>query len=115
MIDAQGRHSGLVTLEDIVEELLGDIQDEYDLLPIHVVRSGAGWLVGGGISLHRLKELTGIELEIEDTSSVGSNLNSWVTERLGHVPSGGDVVVQNGMRLLVRKVRRQRVLEALLA
>ena len=84
-------------------------------LPIHVVRSGAGWLVGGGISLHRLKELTGIELELEDTSSVGSNLNSWVTERLGHVPSGGDVVVQNGMRLLVRKVRRQRVLEALLA
>ena len=56
VIDAQGRHSGLVTLDDIVEELLGDIQDEYDLLPIHVVRSGAGWLVGGGITLHRLKE-----------------------------------------------------------
>jgi putative hemolysin len=41
--DADGRILGMITLEDIVEELIGDIQDEYDLLPVHVVRSGSGW------------------------------------------------------------------------
>jgi putative hemolysin len=110
--DSNGTITGMITLEDIVEELLGDIQDEYDMLPIHAVKSGQGWLVGGGISLGRLRELTGIELEQADTFP---NLNAWVSDRLGHLPIGGDVIEYQGLRILVRKVRRQRVLEALLS
>lgn len=110
--DSTGTVTGMITLEDIVEELLGDIQDEYDMLPIHAVKSGQGWLVGGGISPGRLREITGIEFEQADAFP---NLNAWVSDRLGHLPIGGDVVVQLGVRILVRKVRRQRVLEALLS
>ncbi|MFM8261860.1 MAG: hemolysin family protein [Pirellula sp.] len=110
--DSTGTVTGMITLEDIVEELLGDIQDEYDMLPIHAVKSGQGWLVGGGISPGRLREITGIEFEQADAFP---NLNAWVSDRLGHLPIGGDVVEQLGVRILVRKVRRQRVLEALLS
>lgn len=112
VIDTDGKISGMITLEDIVEELLGDIQDEYDMLPIHAVRAGQGWLVGGGISLIRLKEITGLELE---GSEMFPNLNAWVSARLGHLPIGGDTIEHQGIRVLVRKVRRQRVLEALVS
>lgn len=110
--DSVGKISGMITLEDIVEELLGDIQDEYDMLPIHAVRAGQGWLVGGGISLPRLKETTGFEFEGSDQFS---NFNAWVSNRLGHLPIGGDTIEHLGVRVLVRKVRRQRVLEALIS
>lgn len=103
---------GLITLEDIVEELIGDIQDEYDLLPVHVVRSGNGWVVGGGTTLRRLHELTGIDLQADSTAH---NLSGWMIERIGDVPRGGEVVTQGEVRALVRKVRRQRVLEAALS
>jgi len=112
--DTTGRVVGMITLEDIIEELIGDIQDEYDLLPIHAVRSGGGWVVGGGISLPRLFELTGIDVSntVPASESPVHNLSGWIIGHLGRIPTGGEVVVQGNVRALVRKVRRQRVLEA---
>lgn len=109
VINTAGQVSGMVTLEDIVEELIGDIQDEYDLLPVHVIRSGPGWVVGGGVTLGRLKELHGIDLQPDGTAH---NLSGWIIERLGVAPKGGEVVHTGRHRVLVRKIRRQRVLEA---
>lgn len=107
--DAAGKVIGMITLEDIIEELIGDIQDEYDLLPIHVIRSGNGWVVGGGASLVRLKDLTGIDLT---ESTRANNVNGWMIERIGETPTGGETIKEGNLRALVRKVRRQRVLEA---
>lgn len=107
-----GQVLGMVTLEDIFEELLGDIQDEYDLLPVHIVRSGDGWVVGGGVTLSRLKEVTGVDLQ---SGSAAHNLSGWMMERIGDVPCGGELIQDGGIHALVRKVRRQRVLEATLS
>jgi putative hemolysin len=109
--DADKQVVGLVTLEDIVEELLGDIHDEYDLLPNHIVRSGHGWVVGGGATVARLRELTGIDLP---ASLPTHTLSSWMIEHLKALPEGGEVVQLGTLKALVRKVRRHRVLEAAL-
>ncbi len=102
---------GMITLEDIVEELVGDIQDEHDQLPLHVIKSGNGWIVGGGATLSKIRELTGVELA---SANQNQNLSSWMIDKLGISPSGSEIVQVPKARLLVRKVRRQRVLEAAL-
>jgi putative hemolysin len=110
-----GTITGMITLEDIIEELIGDIQDEYDLLPMHAVPSGAGWVAGGGVSLARLRDLTGIDLTADPPEKGATNLNSWVTGHLGTPAQGGEVLERDGLRIVVRKVRRKQVFEAQIA
>lgn len=106
---------GMITLEDILEELIGDIQDEYDLLPVHVVKAGAGWVVGGGLSPLRFRDLTGLEMLAKNPETQVHNLSAWISDCIGRTPTGGEEVIRDGYRFLVRKVRRQRVLEASIA
>ncbi len=117
--NADGKVVGLITLEDILEELVGDIQDEYDRLPVHAVPSGWAWVVGGGLSLGRLEELTGINLAADPpnvTTDGGiRNVSDWILGHLDGSVHGGDIVERNGVRIVVRKVRRQKVLEAQVA
>jgi putative hemolysin len=110
--DPAGQVLGMVTLEDIIEELVGDIQDEYDLLPMHATRSGNSWILGGGISLTRLRGLADLDLAADSPPRGARSLTGWVTGHLGRPVRGGEVVERGGVRLVVRKVRRQRVLKA---
>ncbi len=103
---------GMITMEDILEELIGDIQDEYDMLPMHVVPSGAGGVVGGGISLAHLRELTGIDLAGDPPPKEAVTLSDWVVGHLGRAVRGGEIVERREIRVVVRKVRRKQVLEA---
>jgi putative hemolysin len=109
--DRAAKVVGMITLEDIIEELVGEIQDEYDRLPGHVKPSGTSWVVGGGVGLQRLKEITGIQLA-GDGEAGPKTLSDWVTRQLGRPVQGGDSVRQGDVTVVVRSVRRQHVHEA---
>lgn len=101
---------GLITMEDIVEELVGDIHDEYDRLPAHLNPIGEGWLAGGGVMVDVLaKAMGGVVFE---GVAQGTSLSGYVEGLLGGNPKSGDVARSHGVAIVVRKVRRNRVVEA---
>ncbi len=103
---------GMMTLEDVLEELVGEIHDEYDRLPSYITTSGHGWIVGGQAGLLHLREVTGLEFPTYDWSPPPATLNDWVLKKLGGPVKGGEIIAADGIRIVVRKVRRQLVSEA---
>ena len=98
VVDEYGGTAGIVTLEDIVEELVGNIEDEYDPAEPDVSALGDGtFLVPGSWRLDETERDTGIELPDGDYETVGG----LVMERLGRMPDLGDVVEVRGAALSV--------------
>ena len=96
VVDEYGDISGLVTLEDLIEELVGEIADEYDRAPAEVVELGPGrFRVSARLSLDDLGDLFGIELEDDDVDSVGGLLG----KALGRIPQPGATAVVEGLVL----------------
>jgi putative hemolysin len=108
-----GKVVGMITQEDIFEELVGDIQDEFDRLPRHISPAGQQLVVGGGVTLGQLRtQLKRVELggELPD----GTTLNDWLNQNREDNLKGGDTIEIDGVWCQVRKVRRRRITEALL-
>jgi putative hemolysin len=104
---------GMVTLEDILEELVGEIHDEMDRMPTYLNSVGKGWIAGGFVSLKRLRERTGIVLATIGEKPIYT-LSDWIVERLARPPKGGDTVNSDTCRIVVRKTRNVLVQEAYL-
>ncbi|SFI80498.1 hemolysin family protein [Planctomicrobium piriforme] len=113
--DDQGEVVGMVTMEDMLEELVGDIEDEYDRLPAQVVATGRGWIVGGGATLAAVKKQTGIDLADPELPKDRRTLSVWITDQLGGPVRGSEVIETPTVRVLVRKSRRHKVMEAYLS
>ena len=100
VVDEYGGVAGLVTMEDVIEEIVGEIADEYDReLPDVVELKDGGLLVSAKYSLFDLGERFGLDLEDDDVDSVGGLLN----KQLGRLPTKGDTVVTSGLRLTAER------------
>jgi CBS domain containing-hemolysin-like protein len=106
VVDEYGRVAGLVTVEDIVEEVVGEISDETDPSAGAIRQlDGGDWFVRGHVPVSDLADY-GIELPVEDTyNSVGG----LVITQLGSLPKRGDNITVNGYSIRVMSVRENRV------
>lgn len=112
--DKSGLVLGMITLEDIIEELVGEIHDEFDRIPTHLNKAGDGWIAGGFVSLTHLREVAGIDLQPIGDKPLYT-LNDWVVASLERPPKGGDVIQTVNCRIFVRKTRNVMVQEAYLS
>jgi CBS domain containing-hemolysin-like protein len=104
--DEYGGIAGLVTLEDCLEELVGEIVDEYDIEEHTVERLPDGdYLVDGGTSIDELNELLGGSLPNDDWDTLGG----LVFNTLGHVPDPGEELEVEGWRLTAEEVEGRRI------
>jgi CBS domain containing-hemolysin-like protein len=90
VVDEYGGTLGLVTLENILEELVGQIQDEFDQEKPLLEKDGDAWRVDGTLPLHELSDLIGENLQEEDEDI--STTSGFVTHRLGGFPKRGDTL-----------------------
>lgn len=106
VVDEYGGTMGLLTLENILEELVGQIQDEFDQeKPLAARTSETSWEVMGTLPLHELEEIVGEPIAAGDTTTA----SGLVTQKLGGFPKPGDVVTIGACELRVEEMDGMRV------
>ena len=105
ILDEFGGTEGLVTIEDIVEELVGDIWDEHDQVVTEIEKiSNEEYLMAGSTSIDDVFEELGIEKEVDVNT-----LSGWVMEVLACIPKEGDSFVSDGYKVTVVKMDERRI------
>ena len=111
VVDEYGGTVGLLTLENILEELVGQIQDEFDSeKPLVVRTSDHSWEVLGALPVHDLEGITGVSLAADGATTA----SGWVTQKLGGFPKEGDVARLGGFELRVEEMDDTRVARMIL-
>jgi magnesium and cobalt transporter len=106
VVDEYGGTAGLVTIEDIIEEIVGEIADEHEEEEPTIVDVGDGeYLVNGLLRVETLQERLGTELSDENYETVAG----LIFTTLGRVPNAGAVVTKNGWKFTVDRADRKRI------
>ncbi len=107
VLDEYGAVAGIATMEDLIEEIVGDIRDEYDEEEIDDIRKtiSGDYVVDGNVKLDDINDLLGLQIETDDYDSLAGH----VIHELGHIPSAGESVTIDGIRFIVRKMDKNRI------
>lgn len=105
VMDEYGGTAGLLTVEDILEELVGEIQDEYDQERPEIENIDRGYSVDGRMRLEELEELLQLSIDAPDIDTIGG----WVFTQLKKPPEVGDVVHWNQLEFVVKEMDGSRI------
>jgi putative hemolysin len=106
VVDEYGGTAGLVTIEDLLEEIVGEIRDEYDVESEPVVEEGAGaYVFSAKVSIDDVNERLGVHIEPEGFETVGG----YVLTRIGRVPAVGESFELDGLSVEVLEAERRRI------
>ncbi len=106
VLDEYGGTAGVVTIEDLVEEIVGEIEDEHDIAKNVIQKiSDTAYLVDGSCNIHFFMEETGIELDFEDVDTMGGV----VFTIFGRIPKEGESIEYENLKITVEKMIHRRV------
>ena len=107
VLDEYGSTAGLVTLEDLIEEIVGDIKDEFDDAETDAIRciGTDEYEIEGSTKLDDLNDVLGTEIESEDYDSIGGHM----IELLDHLPKEGETVKEGNYLYSIKKMDKNRV------
>jgi magnesium and cobalt transporter len=110
-LNEHGSVTGLITLEDVLEEIVGEISDEHEPIPEKIVPlKQGGWLVDASVTLEDVGEMLTIVFETESSVTLGG----FLMEQLQHLPKKGERVLYKGFYFQIQKASQKRVLQVLI-
>ena len=110
--DEYGGTTGMITIEDLIEKIVGAINDEYDNEDDEdIIKLGPNkYLVDGAMNLDDLNQLTGLELESTEFDSIGG----FIIEKIDRFPKKNEVIILDNLKFTVKKTSKNRIDKVLL-
>lgn len=110
VLNEHGIVTGLITLEDVLEEIVGEISDEHEMISEKFIKlKQGGWVIVGSMPLEDVSELMNIAFETEGAITLGG----FLTEQLQHVPKKGESIFYKNFTFQVQEASPKRVLRVL--